>query len=81
MCNTNRKRFYSPQFSELATVTVRRLAWALGVSMPKAVDEMVGLLPSVVCSSVICPQCRDKSKCAVCGFNRQNTAENTALGA
>jgi hypothetical protein len=36
---------YSPQFSELATVFVRRLAWALQVSMPKAVDRAVAAFP------------------------------------
>jgi len=25
----NKKRYYSPQFSQLAAVSVRRLAWAL----------------------------------------------------
>jgi hypothetical protein len=35
----NQKRFYSPQFSEVSAVSVRRLAWSLGVSMPKAVDD------------------------------------------
>jgi hypothetical protein len=35
----NQKRFYSPRFSELSAVSVRRLAWALGLSMPKAVDN------------------------------------------
>jgi hypothetical protein len=35
----SQKRFYSPQFSEVSAVSVRRLAWSLGVSMPKAVDD------------------------------------------
>ena len=74
MNNTEHKRFYSPQFSEMACVSVRRLAWALNVSMPKAIDIIIGELSSVFASSVICPQCKDKSKCAVCGFNQQNTA-------
>jgi hypothetical protein len=30
---------YTPQFSALSAVSVRRLAWALGLSMPKAVDD------------------------------------------
>jgi primosomal protein N' len=70
---------YTPQFSNRATVTVRRLAWALSVSMPKAVDQIVGLLPSLFSPSVICPQCKDKSKCESCGFNQQCAAENAAL--
>jgi len=73
MYNDN-KRFYSPQFSEMACVSVRRLAWALNVSMPKAVDIIVKELSSAFSSSVVCPQCKDKSKCEVCSFNQQQTA-------
>jgi hypothetical protein len=44
------KRFYSPQFSELSAVSVRRLAWSLGVSMLKAVDQVdVGSLNEAEC--------------------------------
>jgi len=71
------KKFYSPQFSEMACVSVRRLAWALGVSMPKAIDIIVKELSSAFSSSVVCPQCKDKSKCHVCSFN-QSAVTNTA---
>jgi recombinational DNA repair protein RecR len=70
---------YSPQFSDKATVTVRRLAWALGVSMPKAVDSIISILPSLFSSAVVCPQCKDTTKCNLCGFNQQSTAENAVL--
>ena len=79
MCNTNKKRFYSPQFSPTAAVTVRRLAWALNMSMPKAVDQIVSLLPSLFSPAVICPQCKDKTKCHCCSFNNVAAAENAAL--
>ena len=32
---------YGPNFSELAAVTVRRLAWAMGANMGQAVDVLV----------------------------------------
>ena len=48
MQTTNQKRYYAPRFSATASVSVRRFAWALGVSMPAAVDLMVRLMPSVV---------------------------------
>jgi hypothetical protein len=32
---------YTLQFFQTATVTVRRLAWVLGLSMPKAVDKII----------------------------------------
>ena len=65
---TKEKRYYSPQFSALAAVSVRRYAWALGVPMTEAVDHLVQLLPSLVDSKKICLACKDKSKCSVCGF-------------
>jgi hypothetical protein len=72
---------YTPRFSNRATVTVRRLAWALGVSMPKAVDQIVSLLPSLFSPSVICLKCKDTTKCSLCGFSQQCAAENAALSA
>ena len=63
------KRFYSPQFSETASVSVRRLAWALGGSMVQAVDAMLFTLPSLVDSSKVCLSCRDKTRCSACIFS------------
>jgi hypothetical protein len=62
---------YTPQFSSIATVTVRRLAWSLGVSMPKAVDQLVGLLPSLFSPGVVCLSCKDNTKCKSCAFSQQ----------
>ena len=70
---------YTPQFSPTATVTVRRLAWALGVSMPKAVDKIIKELPSLFSPSSVCPLCKDSTKCKLCGFY-QATAEKAGTG-
>jgi hypothetical protein len=75
---TNQKRFYSPQFSALSAVSVRRLAWALGLSMPKAVDHVVGLLPSLFSPGVICLSCKDNTKCNSCAFSQQAAAAPAA---
>jgi hypothetical protein len=72
---------YTPQFSEQATVTVRRLAWALQVSMPTAVDRAVNALPSVFPPSVVCPLCKDSTKCNLCAFNQNAAAEQAAPSA
>jgi hypothetical protein len=74
MYTNNEKRFYSPQFSEVSAVSVRRLAWSLGVSMPKAVDQMVGLLPSLFSPGVVCLSCKDNTKCNSCAFGQQAAA-------
>jgi hypothetical protein len=80
MDTTDQKRYYSPQFSALSAISVRRLAWALGLSMPKAVDQMVGLLPSLFSPGVVCLACKDSTKCKLCTFGQQrNTAKDAAL--
>jgi hypothetical protein len=73
MC-PSQKRFYSPQFSELSAISVRRIAWSLGVSMPKAVDQVVNLLPSLFSPGVVCLACKDTTKCKSCIFGQQPAA-------
>ena len=72
---TNNKRYYTPQFSAFATISVRRLAWAMGVSMPAAVDAMVRLMPSIVDPSKVCLSCKDNTKCQGCTFRSQLTPQ------
>ena len=72
------KRFYTPQFSESATISVCRLAWALNVPMTKAVDHIVQLLPSLIDPSKVCLSCQDKSKCSLCAFS-QHSADPAAV--
>jgi hypothetical protein len=73
---------YTPQFSDTATVSVRRLAWAYGKSMPKTVDFMVSLMPSLVDSAKVCLSCKDNSKCRFCIFSRRYVRqEQDALAA
>jgi hypothetical protein len=71
----NQKRFYSPQFSEVSAISVRRLAWFLRVPMPKAVDQVVALLPSLFSSAVVCPACKDNTKCKACAFSQKPAVE------
>jgi hypothetical protein len=61
---------YTPQFSEMATVSVRRLAWALGKKMPATVDHMVLLMLTVFDPATVCNHCQDKSKCKKCIFSQ-----------
>jgi recombinational DNA repair protein RecR len=82
MNNTNQKRYYSPQFSAMASISVRRLAWAMDKSMPAAVDLMVKLLKTIIDPSKVCQLCKDKTKCQACTFSQQvDPEELTALEA
>jgi hypothetical protein len=72
---------YTPQFSDRATVTYRRLAWALEVSMPRAVDKVVDALPAIFSPGVICLACKDRTRCALCAFSGQPGAEKSTPAA
>ena len=83
---------YTPQFSDTASVSVRRFAWAMSKSMTATVEIMVRLLPTIVNSEKICLSCQDKDKekykdkkkekCSLCIFSKQvNPEELTALEA
>jgi len=67
------KRLYSPQLSNVAVISIRRLAWAMDYKMPKAVDHIVQLLPHIVDPLKVCNLCQDKSRCALCVFSKTNT--------
>jgi len=77
----NQKRYYTPQFSTMAVVFVRRLARFLGVSMPKAVDVIVSKLPSIFSPSTVCLQCKDNTKCSLCVFYQPSLASKIAENA
>jgi len=74
---SNQKRYYSPQFSALAAVSVRRLAWFLGITMPKAVDIIVSILPEIFLPSTVCPKCKDNTKCSLCAFYQPSPVNTT----
>jgi hypothetical protein len=59
---------YGPELTSFGSVSVRRLAWALGVNMAQAIDFMALYLPVKMDMSFVCPRCKDKSKCGSCGF-------------
>ena len=60
---------YTPQFSDMASIAVRRLAWALNVNMVKTVDAIILLLPRLLDKSKVCTACKDNTKCKNCVFN------------
>jgi len=75
MCNTEEKRYYTPRFSKLASVSVRRFAWALGIHMTEAAELMVRLIPSIIDPAKVCLSCQDNSECHSCCFRTQLTPQ------
>jgi recombinational DNA repair protein RecR len=70
---------YSPNFSELAAVSIRRLAWAMGANMGQAVDVLVKALPAFINTQKVCELCKDKSKCTVCACKSGGKMPDKAL--
>jgi hypothetical protein len=62
---------YTPQFSDTASISVRRLAWALNVNMPAAVNRLIQLLPALCDRSLVCQRCKDPSQCRLCIFSKE----------
>ena len=76
MNNTEFKRFYSPQFTETASVSVRRFAWFLNKPMTQAVEKIILLLSFIMDSSKVCKTCKDSRKCGSCAFNIKKLPED-----
>jgi len=77
MNNTdNFKRFYTPQFSETASVSVRRFAWFLNKPMTQAVEKIILLLPFIMDSKKVCQVCKDSRKCNTYAFNIKKLSED-----
>jgi hypothetical protein len=70
---------YSPNFSELTAVTVRRLAWAMGANMGQAVEVLVKALPAFINTDKVCALCKDKTKCSVCACKSAGAMPEKAL--
>ena len=73
------KRFYTPQFSALASISVKRLAWALKKDMTEAVDIIIQLLPYIMDYKKICNACQDNSICDSCAFHNPQLSEEEQL--
>jgi len=77
MNNTdNNKRFYTPQFSKTASVSVHRFTWFLNKPMTQAVEKIILLLPFIMDSSKVCQACKDSRKCSACAFNIKKLSED-----
>ena len=62
--------FYSPKFSNRATISVRRLSWFMKKPMTQVINEIINILPNVFESSKVCQTCKEKSLCKYCTFSR-----------
>ena len=65
------KMAYTPELSGKSSCTLRRIAWALGQPMTKAIEEVFDYLPSILDSKKVCEFCKDKTRCLECVFRKR----------
>jgi len=66
---------YTPELSGKSSCTLRRIAWALGVPMTKAIEEVFDYIPRILDSNKVCEFCKDKTRCSDCVFKIPKTRE------
>jgi len=62
---------YTPELSGKSSCTLRRIAWALGVPMTKAIEEVFDYIPQILDSNKVCEFCKDKTRCLECVFRER----------
>jgi hypothetical protein len=67
---------YTPELSGKSSCTLRRIAWALGVPMTKAIEEVIDYLPHILDRNKVCKSCRDKTRCSECIFRTEVNLKN-----
>ena len=65
---------YTPELDMDESAALRRVAWALGLPMTKAMSCVINFAVEKIDSRRVCVACRDRSKCSTCPFN--NGGEN-----
>lgn len=61
---------YTPELSDQHSCTLRRIAWALGLPMTKAIEAVFDYVGKVIDKNKVCESCRDKTRCKDCVFDR-----------
>ncbi len=65
---------YTPELSESASATLRRIAWSLGKPMTMTMNAIFMRIPNLMDRKKVCECCRDPSACNICGFNGSEKA-------
>lgn len=63
---------YTPEMSQEASRTLRRIAWALGKPMTRTLDFVMKNITLFIDPEKICGKCKDASICKACIFSKEN---------
>jgi hypothetical protein len=62
---------YTPELSDEASCTLRRIAWGLRVPMTVTLDIIMRIMPLIIDKEKVCEGCQDKTKCDDCSFSQE----------
>ena len=62
---------YTPGLTFKNSCSLRRIAWALNAPMTKTLNVIMEKTIEAIKPELVCRHCKDKTRCAVCGFNRK----------
>ena len=65
---------YTPRLTRTSSCTLRRIAWAAGAPMTRALDEIIGRFVMTLDRKKVCAGCRDK-RCCECRFSNGGNYE------
>ena len=61
---------YTPELSYKHSCTLRRIPWALGIPMTRAIEKVFDYVGQLLDPNKVCESCKDKTLCVGCIFNR-----------
>ena len=60
---------YTPELNIKYSGTLRRIAWAFGIPMTRAIEGLFDHASKFIDGKKVCKACRDDSFCEQCPFN------------
>lgn len=63
---------YTPELSDEASCTLRRISWGLRMPMTSAMEIIMRIMPLIIDREKVCEGCRDRTRCADCSFSEEN---------
>ena len=70
---------YTPELSDEACCTLRRISWSLGKPMTETMEWIFTDLIKFIPSQAVCEACKDKSKCSACSFSNEGNQTRVSL--
>lgn len=68
---------YTPELNAKYSGTLRRIAWAFGIPMTKAIEGLFDHASKYIDGKKVCDACKDNSFCGQCPFSNSGQSSQT----